>query len=91
VSARHDHLRDALQAVLERVVARDAAGAEAAMERALAAFATTPAPGDDERLAPLMATCEAASRGYHAELGTALKDAALKARAGQAYARGATP
>ena len=28
---------------------------------------------------------------YHAELGEAVKDSALKARAGQAYGRGANP
>jgi hypothetical protein len=91
VSARHDHLQDALGAVLERVLARDAQGAEAAMDQALAAFAATAAPGDDERLAPLMATCEAAARAFRAELGEAVKDTALQARAGLAYARGANP
>ncbi len=91
MSTRDDHLVAALEAIQARVAARDALGAEEAMVAALAAFGAQPGPSDDPRLAPLLQACEAAARAYHAELGEAVKDSGLRARAGQAYGRGSAP
>jgi hypothetical protein len=91
MSARHDGLFEALTALQARIAARDALGAEAAMEVALARFAAVPTPGDDERLLPLKDACEAAARLYCAELGGALRETAAGARATEAYGRGAQP
>jgi len=90
MTPRPDQLHATLQALLDRISARDALGAQAAMEEALARFGASGAPVDDPRLAALFATCEAAARRYHAELGEELRDSATKARASQAYSRGST-
>jgi hypothetical protein len=88
MSARHDHLFEALRHLLATIEQKDAAGAEAAMEQALDLFASTPAPGDDERLRPLMMSCETAARALHAELGLSMMESATSARAAHAYADG---
>jgi len=88
MSTNHDHLFDALSQLLATIERKDAVGAEAAMALALRLFADTPAPGDDERLRPLMARCETAARALHAELGLAMMESATSVRAAQAYADG---
>jgi hypothetical protein len=84
----HHHLRDALRALLDAIERKDAEGAQLAMEQALTLFAETPAPGDDEGLAPLMAKCESAARAFHAALGVEVRESATSARASHAYATG---
>jgi hypothetical protein len=88
MSARHEHLLSALGGLLEAIERKDGEGAEAAMERALQLFASTPAPGDDERLLPLLASCERSAQLFRAELGRALLDSAASARAQVAYVSG---
>ena len=88
MSARHDHLHEALTVLLDSIERKDANGAEAAMERALNLFASTPAPGDDERLRPLMTSCEVAGRAFFSQLDLAVREPGTSARATHAYATG---
>ncbi len=88
MSAQHDHLHEALSRLLDAIERKDANGAEAAMERALHLFATTPAPGDDERLRPLMVSCETAARTFFSQLDAAVRGSGTSMRAANAYAVG---
>lgn len=85
---RHDHLVHALEALRAAIETKDATAAAGAMERTLALFAQTPNIARDERLAPLMASCEAAARAFHAQLGEVLRASGASARAADAYAPG---
>jgi hypothetical protein len=88
MSARHEHLVQALERLAAAIAHQDAQAAGVAMEEALGLFATTPNPGDDERLAPLVAQCEAAARELHARLGAAVRASAATTKAVNRYAVG---
>lgn len=84
--SRHDHLAAALDRLLEQLEQGDAVAAEAASQRALELFATTPAANDDPRLRPAYDRCRTAIDTLYARLNRELKESAVSSRAGKAYA-----
>ena len=85
MSARHDHLVDALSALLTKLEAGDAELAAASMEAITTALTTTPNVVDDERVLPLFNRCVTAATTRRDEFDRELRAHASSARANAAY------
>jgi hypothetical protein len=87
---QHDHLLAALDDVLDKLEHGDAVVAGEASQRALELFASTPSPGEDERLRPRYEKCLLAIAALQERLVRELNQSATSTRAGRAYAAGGT-